>query len=120
MNKRIKIGIAGEKESAQEFVDVWKQAEQGNKFREPLERIYFLDLETMLRTLTTRRLELLHFLHRQGASSVRALSQQLKRDYKNVHADVKALKNAGLVEATADGRVYVPWDSISAEMDLAA
>ena len=38
----------------------------------------------------------------------------------NVHVDVRALKNAGLIETDEDGKVLVPWDRIATEIPLAA
>ena len=55
----IKIQIKGEKESAEEFIEAWKQAEKGNVPKEPLQRLYFQDLQTLLKVLTPRRLDLL-------------------------------------------------------------
>ena len=40
----IKIQIKGEKESAREFIEAWKQAEKGNVPKEPIQRLYFQDL----------------------------------------------------------------------------
>ncbi len=40
--------------------------------------------------------------------SIRALSKQLRRDYKNVHVDVGKLENLELIARTKDGKVAVP------------
>lgn len=119
MKDDIKIEIKGEKESAGEFVRAWKRAERGEPVEEPVDRLYFPDLETLLRTLTVRRLELLKLLHGTGTSSIRSLAALTKRDYKNVHQDIKALESAGLVIRTEKG-FSVPWSRIVAEIPLAA
>jgi predicted transcriptional regulator len=119
MKDDIKIEISGERESAQEFVRAWKRAERDEPVEEPVDRLYFPDLETLLRTLTTRRLELLKLLHSAGASSIRGLAGLTKRDYKNVYQDVKALEAVGLVIRNEKG-FSVPWERIVAEIPLAA
>jgi predicted transcriptional regulator len=42
------------------------------------------------------------------------------RNYKNVHADVTRLAELGLIERRADQRIAVAWNTIAAEMSLAA
>lgn len=122
MKKRreIKIGVASAKSSAREFVEVYRRAEKGRGLKEASERIFFSDLETLMRTLTDKRLEILRVLHQTGPMSVRALAQQIGRDYKNVHGDIQILKRIGLLEADPKGGISVPWDRIAAEISLAA
>jgi len=119
MKHDIKIEIKGEKESAREFVRAWQKAERGETVETPVDRLYFPDLETLLRTLTTRRLELMKMLHSTGALSIRALAGLVKRDYKNVYQDIKALEAVGLVIRVEKG-FSVPWERIVAEIPLAA
>jgi predicted transcriptional regulator len=119
VKKNIKIEVKGEKGSAGEFINAWHRAERGESPEEPVNRIYFQNLETLLRTLTPRRLELLKTLHDRDSISVRALAMALKRDYKNVYQDMKVLENIGLVVRTGNG-LSVPWERIVAEIKLAA
>jgi predicted transcriptional regulator len=116
----IKVQIKGERESAQEFIDTWKKAEKGVLPEKPIQRIYFQDLQTLLKVLTPRRLELLKKLYDQEPMSIRALAKKLQRDYKNVHQDVQALEQIGLVSRTPEHRLSVPWGRILAEISLAA
>jgi predicted transcriptional regulator len=60
-------------------------------------------MEGLLSLLTPKRWELLKYVHGHQVRSVRALSVQLKRDYRRVHDDVEALATAGLLER--NGRV---------------
>ena len=120
MTSEIKIGIGNEGETAQEFVEVWRRTERGKPPEVPMEHLYFPDLETLLRTLTSQRLALLKTLHAVGPISIRALAKALERDYKNVHTDVQALRHVGLVTRQRDGRLVVPWTRIVAEFRLAA
>lgn len=82
----------------------------------------FETMELLLKVLTPNRWALLRRLRSLGPSSVRALAGSLGRDYRGVHADVAVLLGAGLVEKRDDGKVWVPWSRISAEMsvDMAA
>jgi predicted transcriptional regulator len=120
MTSEIKIGIGNEEETAQEFVEVWRRTERGTPPEVPMEHLFFSDLETLLRTLTSQRLALLKTLYAVGPVSIRALAKALERDYKNVHADVQALQHVGLITRQRDGRLIVPWTRIVAEFRLAA
>lgn len=120
MMSEIKIGIGNEGETAQGFVEAWHRAERGEPMEAPVEHLYFPDLETLLRTLTSQRLALLKALYAVGPVSIRALAKALGRDYKNVYTDVQALQQVGLVTRQRDGRLLVPWTRIVAEFRLAA
>ncbi len=120
MTSEIKISIGNEGETAQEFVEVWRRTERGKPPEVPMEHLYFPDLETLLRTLTSQRLTLLKTLYAVGPISIRALAKTLERDYKNVHTDVQALQHVGLITRQRDGRLIVPWTRIVAEFRLAA
>ena len=47
-------------------------------------------------------------------------AQQLERNYKNLHGDVKRLMEIGLIERLYDGRIRIPFSSIVAELKMAA
>jgi len=119
MKHDVKIQIRDAGESARDFVRAWHGAEKGEAPEEPVNRLYFPDLGTSLRTLTPRRLELMKLLHGTGVSSIRALAGIAKRDYKNVYQDIKALETVGLAVRTDQG-FSVPWERIVAEIALAA
>jgi len=74
----------------------------------------------LLAVITPRRLEVLKALRQQGPMSVRALAKTLARDYKNVHADTRALEAVGLLERTESGALQAPWDVIDAHLSLVA
>jgi predicted transcriptional regulator len=114
----IAVGSAGE--AAREITVAWHRAERGEAPLEPIAKILFTDLETLLRMLTPRRFALLKQLRETGSTSIRALSKALGRDYKNVHMDVIELTRIGLIERTEEGLVQVPWDEIDAHLRLAA
>jgi len=68
--------------------------------------------------LTPKRLELLRELHRCQPTSIRVLSQHVQRDYKNVHTDVVALIEAGLIERSAGKEISTPWDRFEVSLPL--
>ena len=88
MKKSIHIGIGGSATTAKGFIDAWKRAERGEK-AEAEHRLNFESLESLLKILTPGRWALLKKLRESGPMSIRALASELKRDYKNVHRDVK-------------------------------
>lgn len=78
------------------------------------EFISFQDLDTLLKTLTSKRWNLLRALQGREPMSIRALARELGRDVKNVHTDIQALVEIGLIEK-AGRRIRVPFDEIRAE-----
>lgn len=58
-------------------------------------------------------------MREHGAESVRALAGALGRDYKNVHQDVQALEEAGLL-VREGRRLTAPWNEVHARIKLAA
>jgi predicted transcriptional regulator len=119
MKKQIRIGIGEATATARGFVDAWKRAEQGEKSQAE-HRLVFEDLETLIKTLTSARWGLLKTLRTNGPMSIRSLANQLGRDYKNVHTDVRRLEQLGLICYTVDEKVEVPWDVVEAQFKLAA
>jgi predicted transcriptional regulator len=119
MKKVIKIGIGDSVSTAKGFIDAWKRAEKNEKVKAE-NRLDFENLESLLKTLTTGRFVLLKTLRKNGPMSIRALAGALKRDYKNVHTDVKKLELIGLVSRSNDDKISVPWDIVQARLRLAA
>ena len=119
MKKQIKIGVGDVATTAKDFIEAWKLAERGEKVQDKY-LLHFENLEILLKTLTPGRWALLKKLHAKGPTSIRALANNLGRDYKNVHTDVRHLEKIGLVERTKDDRIMVPWDIVEARLMLAA
>ncbi len=92
----VKVGGNMEQEASQAFIDAWHRAEKGDEFIE--RHIAFESWETLTKVMTGKRLALLGYVRHHEVTSIRALSIALARDYSNVHADVQALINAGLLE----------------------
>ncbi len=119
MKKQIQIGVGNAKSTATGFINAWKSVERGEKV-EVEQRLDFENLETLLKTLTSGRWVLLKILRTSGPMSIRALANQLARDYKNVHTDVRRLEHIGLIVRTKNGKIKVPWDIVEARLMLAA
>ena len=119
MKKQINVGIGDAATTANDFIDAWKRAERGKTIAAE-HKLHFENLEILLKTLTAIRWVLLKSLRKKGPLSIRALSNELGRDYKNVHTDVRRLEQIGLIERTRDDKVEVPWDVVEAQLELAA
>jgi predicted transcriptional regulator len=119
MKKQITIGVGDAATTAKEFIDAWKLAESGEALQEK-HRLHFENLEVLLKALTPGRWTLLKKLHANGPMSIRALANDLGRDYKNVHTDVRCLENIGLIGRAKGDRIRVPWDIVEARLLLAA
>jgi predicted transcriptional regulator len=100
----------------QRFIDAWHRAEQGDDRAE--RHLSFESFEAMSHVLSAKRLELLRRIHGGGAVSIAALARSLNRDYRRVHADVRALEAAGLIEHQAGKGLSTPYDSIGAVIAL--
>ncbi len=96
--------------------DAWHRMERGEKVREA--HVTFADWETMVRTLSPKRLALLRHVYAHPARSVRALAASLCRDYRRVHGDVEALEGAGLLEHDSEG-VWAACDEFDVQMRVA-
>ena len=112
---RITVGGDIEKEAWRRFVQAWRKAARGKAVRE--RHLAFESWAALSRVLTTKRLELLHHVRHHEVPSVRALAKAVDRDYSNVHADVRALTDAGLLELDDDG-VRADYDAIETRVAI--
>jgi len=114
---KLKISVGGpiEKQAAQRFADAWHRAKKGKPTDERY--IAFESFDALARVLTAKRMMLLRYVRRHEVASVRALAKALARDYSNVHADVKALANAGLLDTSA-GRLHADYDGIETKIAI--
>uniref|UniRef100_A0A831UBT5 MarR family transcriptional regulator n=1 Tax=Geobacter metallireducens TaxID=28232 RepID=A0A831UBT5_GEOME len=120
MKRDIKIGIKSDDEFFAEAREIARRLDSGWRPEQPVERLCFEDLPTLLKYLTPKRFELLNTLHSLGHVSINALAKKLHRQYRNVFDDVKTLERLGLVEKDEESRFFVPWDEIDATFRLAA
>ena len=82
--------------------------------------IAFATPELLWQVLTAKRWELLKTLCGAGRVSIREAARRVGRDVKAVHADVKALLDAGILTRTADGGIEFPFQAIKVEFVLKA
>lgn len=115
--RQLKVTVGGpiEEEPAARFIGAWHRAERGESFCE--NHLAFESWETLTRVLTRKRLALLRHVHRHPLGSVRALAQALGRDCSNVHADVRALAEAGLLSIDEQG-LHADYDAIETSIAI--
>jgi predicted transcriptional regulator len=80
--------------------------------------VSFEQVGQMFATFTPKRWELIAALRSAGPMSIAELARHLRRNYKNVHADVQQLSEWMAVERGEDGRVNVPWSEIKVDLKL--
>jgi predicted transcriptional regulator len=119
MKKKIEVSVGHLSDALDRFEQSWKRAAKGEA-RAAEVRLTFESLPALLRNLTPARWTLLEQLKRHGPLSINELARRLERHYKNVHTDVSRLIELGLIERHVDQRVAVAWDTVAAEMRLAA
>ncbi len=87
-----------------EYVDdymVWKAlSEEEASIKEKIV-LKTLDIYQMM---SPKRMEIIDYLSSHSSKSIKTLAIELKRDYKNVYDDVKALERFGLVEFIIEGK----------------
>ena len=100
------------KEAGKAFTDAIKTGEyQGEHFT-------FETPATLFSAITPKRWELITKLQAINPVSMRELAKRLKRDVKNVHSDVHALLDIGLIEKNKQGKLYSPFDEIRTNFTL--
>ncbi len=117
MTKKVQVHVDDLDAMGRRFVDAWRRAESGQAVDES--HITFLSYASMAEVLSSKRLELLRYVRQHEAGNIHELAAALKRDYKNVYQDVRALVTAGLL--VREGRkLTAPWDEVQSSIRLAA
>lgn len=111
--RTVTIGVSSRSEGDRRFKAAMKGERQGA-------RISFASASLLVRVLTERRLELIRTMTGAGALSLRELARRMERDVKQVHGDVHALLDVGVLRKTEDGKLEFPYDSVRVEFDLKA
>ena len=117
--QHIHIGVEDAERGLRRFVETWHKVESGKVDQAEI-HLNFENFSMLASVLTPKRLELMKVLRQKGLLSIRALSKQLGRDYKNVHTDVIALETVDLIQRSDEGLLVVPWDVIDAHVRLVA
>lgn len=100
-------------------LDVARRADAGEALPDADYVLNFENPVDAYRAVTPERFRLLQALQNAGPLTVHALAQRLDRHYSNVHADVAALLDLGLLERTEHG-VRVPWDAVEWRLSTVA
>jgi len=117
--KRLKVGVRSLEEGLQEFGETLKALKMG---KTPFKQrgVYFVSVEAMRRVLTPSRLTLIHIIRTRHPRSIAALAKLIRRDFKNVHSDLKLLADLGHLEPGAHMRdsitPTVPYERIQFEI----
>ena len=98
-----------------DFANAWKTAQPQQDAR-----IGFATPELLWKVLTAKRWQLLKALCSAGPVSIREAARLVGRDVKAVHGDVVALRNAGVLQSAASGRIVFPFDAVKVEFLLRA
>lgn len=99
--------------------DVAHKLDKGWQVPEADFRLNFESAAQLFSELTPRRMELLEELKQGGERSIYALAKALHRNYSNVHTDVRALMEYGLLEKNEAGHIFMPWDEIQINVSFA-
>lgn len=117
MAKVLEVRVAPPRDALDRFEAAWNRAAEGGPLR-AWHVLSLADLPALVKTLSPARWALIRALRSRGPCSVYELARRLGRDYKNVHTDVAALLETGLLERDREGRVAVGWDAVRAELRL--
>ena len=110
MKNIVTVGISSLDDAKDRLAAALRGETQGN-------RISFLTVEQMWKTLSPKRTEILSVMAGQGAMSIREVARRVGRDVKAVHGDVHALLDAGVVEKSEGGVVF-PYDAVHVDFML--
>lgn len=119
--KKLKVGVHSLEEGLQEFGATLKAIQSGKTVPKRT-GIYFVSVEAMRQVLTPSRLTLLHCIRTRHPRSIAALAKLIRRDFKNVHADLKLLADLGLVQLQSGAHLRdsvtptVPYERIQFEI----
>lgn len=113
------IGVADWKRTKTELRRLARALDAGKRVGAADFELNFAQAGDLVAEITRERLHLLARLRAAGPLTVYALAKKLRRDYSNVHADVKCLLALGLIQRDKQRRVCVPWSEIRIRLPLA-
>ena len=97
MNKKMIIVIESQKQFLHSFGEAWEKIRRGEKIEYPY-KLSFPNIETMRKTLTPKRIELLQTIKKHHPQSLYALAKCAGRDIKNIKDDITLLESNHLIE----------------------
>jgi predicted transcriptional regulator len=89
---KVQVNVGSLTDMGKRLTSAWNRAAAGDQLEET--HVKFLNVKTILDTLSDRRLELLRHVRQHGADNAKELANALGRDYKNVRQDVATLEMA--------------------------
>jgi len=119
--KKAKIVIR----SVNDIKSEWKEALSGQKKSRPgKDEIVITSFDILAKIFSKTRMEILRVIITERPRSIYEVAKLVKRDFKNVHADIRLLTDIGLLELkeagdSRNGLIPVPKFS-GIELDLAA
>lgn len=110
MKNIVMVGVSSLDEAKDRLAAAFRGEPQGN-------RISFLSVEQMWKTLSPKRTDILRVMTGQGALSIREVARRVGRDVKAVHGDVHALLAAGVIDRAGKGVIF-PYDGVRVDFML--
>lgn len=106
---RIEVEILKPQVALDAFATIWRLARTGEDITP---RLVFGSLRELFSALKEKRLELMRHVASDEGVNTHQFARQLGRDYKNVHTDVAALVELGLLEKDERGGLSALFDEI--------
>lgn len=94
-------------EEAQRYMEAALEGDEQHKGN----YITFLDWNSLWKTLSPKRMHILHCMTGAGELSIREVARRVERDVKAVHTDLQALLACGIVDKGTAGVIF-PYDQI--------
>ncbi len=104
LNQKFSVEKCHNPEYADDYM-LWKALDEDDvKLTETIV-LKHLDIYQMM---SPKRMEIVDYLSSHNTKSIKTLASELKRNYKNVYDDIKALERFGLVELVVEGKNKCP------------
>ena len=81
-------------------------------------RLDFLKLDDAWKVLSDKRRSIMNVMAGAGPLSIREISRRVSRDVRAVHNDIQALRRAGVIDKTDDGKMILPYKTIKFDFTL--
>ena len=109
------LDVRPAEDAMEDFVAAWHTGKAQKHAR-----ISFPTPELLWKVLTAKRWELLKAMCGAGPLTVREAARRVNRDIKAVHADLRALLSAGVLDRVESGQVEFPYEAVKVEFPLQA
>ena len=103
LQSKVTISKCASPEEVDNYI-VWKYLTSGAEMQETVS----FENADIFEVFSPKRGEIMEFLANNEVSSIRELANKLRRNYKNVYDDLKALKKYELIELREVGRSLKP------------